>query len=83
MAVPGGAQPFQYALRGDTITDDPLVAQAVDQRDRDLEDFLSQLYRTASSGVPGPPGPPGPTGITGPPGNTGPTGPTGSTGAPS
>jgi hypothetical protein len=77
MAVPGGAQPFQYALRGDTITDDPVVAQAVDQRDRDLEDFLAGLYRTASSGVPGPPGPQGPTGITGPPGNTGPAGPTG------
>jgi hypothetical protein len=37
--------PFQYALRGNAIADDPIEAEAHEQRDRDLEDFLSQISR--------------------------------------
>jgi hypothetical protein len=37
------APPFQFALRGPNVADDPIQAQAISQRDRDVEDFLSQL----------------------------------------
>lgn len=37
------APPFQYALRGAAVAGDPTTVQAHEQRDRDLEDFLSQL----------------------------------------
>jgi hypothetical protein len=37
------APPFQYALRGAAVADDPITAQNHEQRDRDLEDFLSRL----------------------------------------
>jgi hypothetical protein len=77
MTLPVNLLPFQYLVRGDNIchlTDTPLGA-AIEQRDRELEDFLGQLDNKASNGVPGPPGPQGPVGSTGPPGATGPTGP--------
>jgi hypothetical protein len=74
---------FQYAVRGNRLADlsGQMLAAATEQRDRDLEDYLGNLDRKASSGVPGPPGPQGPVGPTGPPGATGPQGPQGATGA--
>lgn len=42
MAVPG-TLPFQYALRGANVLNDPISAQDVSQRDRDLEDYLNAL----------------------------------------
>lgn len=71
---------FQYLIRGNRLADlnGQMLAAAVDQRDRDLEDYLGQLDKKASSGVPGPPGPTGPVG---PPGATGTQGPPGATGS--
>lgn len=55
------APAFQYAVRGNALTADPVEEQAHDQRDRDLEDFLSQLAQWvgyAPGGTPPMTGPP-------------------------
>ena len=84
--------PFQYLMRGQQLQylDGDAHAHAIDQRDRDLEDYLGGLT-LSGGGTPGPEGPPGPVGPAGPqgppgadstvPGPQGPTGPTGPTGA--
>jgi len=68
--------PFQYALRAPFIQRLPETPRAIamDDRDRQLEDYLGTL-------VTGEPGPPGPTGPAGPQGAQGPAGPQGTTGA--
>ena len=66
MAVPKRL-PFEYMIRGAALEylDGSMHAQAVEQRDAELEDYLGGIL-----GVPGPPGPTGPTGPAGPPGST-------------
>jgi hypothetical protein len=47
MAVPRNDLPFQYMMRGQQMQylDGDMLAHAIDQRDRDLEDFLGMLLK--------------------------------------
>lgn len=43
--------PFEYALRGNQLNGDPVVASAHDQRDRDLETYLADVARVPDADV--------------------------------
>lgn len=65
--------PFQFLMRGSAMErlDGPLLTQAREQRDVELEDYLGKLSEISGSGTPGPPGPVGPVGPVGPAGPPG------------
>src|SRR5436190_3119179 len=50
MAAPRNNLPFQYQMRGQQMQylDGDLLAHAIDQRDRDLEDYLGRLAFAAA-----------------------------------